>query len=287
MYIEEHRVLETFDCTNDAFFKSLFRSIEARNVVASFLSAVIGLDEEIFRKAEYIGGELVKKKIKEKSKTSDVIVKVDDKNRIIVEMNKYNTSNIFNKNSQYAFSLINETTKSSKEYTKVTLINIDNFNRYKTTRGILNFKMRDEEGHIETELYNSIHIILDNVVNQEYNQDIDERIINFCKFIKIKTITEMRNVYKGDENYMAAIRKVEDLSTDPDFVGYYDVEEAHRQELEDMRDTILEEGMEKGISQSRIEIAKNMLKEKIDVNTISRTTGLSKKQIDELETSKS
>ena len=97
----------------------------------------------------------------------------------------------------------------------------------------------------------------------------------------------MRNVYKGDENYMAAIRKVEDLSTDPDFVGYYDVEEAHRQELEDMRDTILEEGMEKGISQSRIEIAKNMLKEKIDVNTISRTTGLSKKQIDELETSKS
>ena len=98
---------------------------------------------------------------------------------------------------------------------------------------------------------------------------------------------------------MAAIRKVEDLSTDPDFVGYYDVEEAHRQELEDMRDTILEEGMEKGmkkgiekgitegISQRNIEIAKNMLKVKIDVNTISRTTGLSKKQIDELETSKS
>ena len=143
--------------------------------------------------------------------------------------------------------------------------------------------MIDEEGHIETELYNSIHIILDNVVNQEYNQDIDERIINICKFIKITTLTEMRNVYKGDENYMAAIRKVEDLSTDPDFVGYYDVEEAHRQELEDMRDTILEEGMEKGISQRNIEIAKNMLENNEPIEKIITYTSLSKKQIDELE----
>ncbi len=29
--------------------------------------------------------------------------------------------------------------------------------------------------------------------------------------------------------YMAAIRRVEDLSRDPRFVGYYDIEEANRQ----------------------------------------------------------
>ena len=35
-----------------------------------------------------------------------------------------------------------------------------------------------------------------------------------------------------------------------------------------------EDGLEQGISQEKIEIAKNMLKENIDISIISRTTGL-------------
>ena len=31
---------------------------------------------------------------------------------------------------------------------------------------------------------------------------------------------------------MACIRRVEELSTDPDFVGYYDLEEAHKQDYQ-------------------------------------------------------
>ena len=31
---------------------------------------------------------------------------------------------------------------------------------FKITKGILDFKIRDEEGHIETEIYRSIHLIL-------------------------------------------------------------------------------------------------------------------------------
>ena len=36
---------------------------------------------------------------------------------------------------------------------------------------------------------------------------------------------------------MACIRRVEELSTDPDFVGYYDLEEAHKQDLSDSYET--------------------------------------------------
>ena len=54
---------------------------------------------------------------------------------------------------------------------------------------------------------------------------------------------------------MAAIRKIEELSTNPNFVGYYDIEEARKWDLEDMYDTGArigrEEGIEKGIEQKQ------------------------------------
>ena len=93
---------------------------------------------------------------------------------------------------------------------------------------------------------------------------------------------------------MSCIRKVEELSTDPNFVGYYDLEEAHRQDIASSYDTGLEEGMGKGIKQGieqgikqgieqeKLSIAKNMLKEKIEISLISKYTGLSVDTIKEL-----
>lgn len=62
---------------------------------------------------------------------------------------------------------------------------------------------------------------------------------------------------------MAAIRKVEDLSTDPEFIGYYNLEEAHKWALEDAKLT------------EKIKIANNCLKNGVDIETVSKSTGLS------------
>ena len=98
-----------------------------------------------------------------------------------------------------------------------------------------------------------------------------------------KKIEEMREMFKGDEKYMAAVRKVEDLSKDPNFVGYYDKEEAHKWDLEDMRETGYDEGKKKGIQQGKIEIAKSMLKRNMDIETISACTSLSIETINSLQ----
>ena len=89
---------------------------------------------------------------------------------------------------------------------------------------------------------------------------------------------------------MSCIRKVEELSTDPNFVGYYDLEEAHRQDIASSYDTGLEEGLEQGIEKGieqgsekrNIEIAKNMLKDTNDYEKISKYTDLSIDIIKEL-----
>ena len=78
---------------------------------------------------------------------------------------------------------------------------------------------------------------------------------------------------------MACIRKVEELSTDPEFVGYYDIEEAHKQELADSYNT----GYDKGINKRNIEIAKTMLQKNMNVKDIADITCLSIEEIKELQ----
>lgn len=264
---------------NDYAFKSLFRSIEAREMVATFLSAITGIEKQLLMEADYQGGELPKKNTREKAKTSDIIVKIKKDNKLVLEMNQFKSSNIFEKNANYVFSILTETMEiKQKDYPKVILINIDNFNAFQTDKPILDFKLRDEEGHIETNQYHSIHLVLENVVNLKYN--IHEEIKKTVELLTTNTLEEMKDKFKGDGIYMAAIRKVEDLSKDPNFVGYYDVEEARRQELEDMYDT----GVSEGIEQNKIEIAKQLLAlGTISIEDISKATGLSISKIEELQ----
>ena len=271
---------------NDAMFKALFRSKEARGVIASVISIILGIDKDKLIYADYQAGELVKNKLFEKGKTCDIIIKIDDGNKIILEMNQIDTKTIFDKNATYSFTIINESIiKRGKNYIYpgVILINFDAFNRFKTNKGILEFKIRDTEGHIETNIYRSIHLILENLVNLEYNEDVRK----LAEFLSIKDMDTLRKKYEGDSNYMACIRKVEELSTDPEFVGYYDIEEAHKQELADIYNTGYDKGMDigmdRGISQRNIEIAKMMLQDTNNYNLISKYTGLSIDKIREIQ----
>ena len=281
--------LKEVNMLNDALFKALFRSVEAREMVVDFLSELIGIKKEVLEQADYQGGEIPKKIMTERNKTADMIIKIEDSNRIILEMNQYLSQKMYERNTSYAFSVASETIISgSKKYPKVILINFDNFNYYKTERGILNFKLRDEEGHIETEQYQSIHLILENIIDKKYNKS--DEIKKMVKLLRCKTVEEMEEKFKGDDIYMAAIRKVSELSMDPNFVGYYDIEEAHRQQLEDMEKTGynkgIEEGMERGIEKGKIEnqkeVAKAMYQKKIPLDVISECTGLSIEEVQSL-----
>ena len=49
-----------------------------------------------------------------------------------------------------------------------------------------------------------------------------------------------------------------------------------------VHNTLIKEGYEQGMSSRNIEIAKNMLKDNIDISIISKYTGLSKEEIEEL-----
>ena len=78
---------------------------------------------------------------------------------------------------------------------------------------------------------------------------------------------------------MAGYRKVEDLSTDPEFIGYYDYEQAHQDDLEMAEYTGLKKGIEQGIQQNKKEMVINMINEGLELEVISKITKLSIEEI--------
>lgn len=242
--------LKNINLMNDALFKAFMCHEKNRGLVIDFLHSITGVEKEILEKGTFIGGEEIRKrKVGMKKQMTDVSILYEDKKRIIVEMNQYVSKNIFEKNTSYAFSVIIEGNhKNMERYPKVIIVNIDNFNRYKTEKPILRFKIRDEEGNIETEMYESIHLVLANLKNPKYN--IDKETKRFLEFLKKKDF-EKNEEYKGDKRYMAAIRTVEDLTTDERFIGYYDYEEERERELKEEKAYVREEGLKEGLKSSK------------------------------------
>ena len=80
---------------------------------------------------------------------------------------------------------------------------------------------------------------------------------------------------------MAAVRTVKDLSLDPEFSGYYDVEEAHKQDIEDAKIFGIEKGITQGMKQKAIETARILLN--MGVNTIEQISKATNLSIEEIE----
>ena len=80
--------------------------------------------------------------------------------------------------------------------------------------------------------------------------------------------------------------KIEKLNEDPEFIEVVskekDAEMVHNTLIKEGYEQGMSQGLEQGISSRNIEIAKNMLKDNIDISIISKYTGLSKEEIEEL-----
>ena len=274
-----------FDPMNDAAFKSLIRAEETRDIVIGVLSDITPVLESELKNALFLGGEVPKEILKEKGMVSDVLVRVNDKNRIIIEANWQYSKNLFDKNASYAFkNSYMESNVWKSEYHPVSLVSVDKENVFHTDKPILVFQIQDEEGHIETELYYSVHLVLENFQNLAYT--ISDRVRNFMEFFQNQpdTIANLKEKYKDGE-MMAFVNKAEELSKDTRFINYYNIEEMHEAEKQDFYHTGVEAGKLEGQTEEKLEIAKKMLEAEEPVEKISVYTNLTLEEISNLKES--
>lgn len=288
---------------NDAAFKAIFRSEEARGILSTFLQQVTNIPKNAFMSASYVGGELTKGFINEKGQTADILIKIDSLNKkLLVEMNQ-TIGNYKNQDKvRGAMKIAVESKEQGEEDKKkkdkekdkeleISLININNFNLYNVNVGIQIFKHRDQLGnkHIVNTL-TTYDIVLENLLNPEYNDDIVLR--KFAEFLKTDCFKTLREIFEGDEEYMDAINKAESLSMDPDFNVYYDYEENLKKSMEldleqakmdglaEGHTTGLTEGHAMGLAEGQKQFICKMHEKGMSVQEISSMLELSEDEIE-------
>ena len=238
--------------------------------------------------------ELPVEHIKERRKYLDLIIDTN-KGIINVEVNHGFKDEIPNRNLLFFCKLISSSVKRSKSYLDIKKhiqLNItwnlhSYFNFDITKRKIIKCHIKDDEtnNNIHDDIFEIVHINMDYYKNVWYHGDV-EKEKPFLMLLAADELDKMEKISKGDKIMEELSKKVKKLNQNQEIL---DVIIENEDEL--IRNTLYEKatqkgfkkGISQGIEQNKIEVAKKMLKEKLDIELISKITGLSNDDIEKLQ----
>ncbi|MGM9850364.1 MAG: hypothetical protein ACI31V_05665 [Bacilli bacterium] len=206
------------------------------------------------------------------------------KNSLIVEMNREYSLSGETKGKLYLFRRAGNSFNSGEKYKDDRSTVLIMFNNYKKKDFIecktatYTFTSKELE-----HTYNDIKLIeiyLPNFHEMCYHEcdKIDKRLWLFTS----KSYKEMYNVVT-DEPSLILIKELERLGMNDKFIDEYDTELVNRTMMESMKDEGYNEGKTAGKTEEKIEIAKKMIQDNLDVLLISKYSGLTIQEIENLK----
>ena len=304
---EKKRVIPA---TFDPVFKSVLTNKKNRNYLVDLISSITEMPKKIIDKnMVIINNELSIEHYNSKKMTTDILVEIE-KNIINLEMNRYYYDGLFNKNDAYYHKLmVDQYKRGDKKYKakRIIQINFNNFSNYKkfrTNEAILKFEMRTKTGVVNNSFGEVYHISLEKIKNKWYNKarkesltPLDKKLLMLC----ISSKQSLEEIAKGDEKLTMFKDNLEEISNNEKVIGLYDSELAKEYEnncikeehekaekrLKKIRDKLDVEKEQLDIKEEKLnnrinEIARSMLKENMDIDTIKKVTSLTEEEIKNL-----
>ena len=286
---EEGKVIPA---TYDRAFKRVMTN--CKDYLALLLSNFIDIPkEEIKKHLVYKNTELISSSYFEKRKIADLVVEVED-NIINLEMNSSYYSKVIARNNAYYHKIATTLYKEGEEYSDVAIIqiNFDNYNLYEDEDVVLEFGLLNVKKHYEAkENLKIYHINLARLREKYYNEeeleDVEKELLVLC----LDDRKSLDIVSKNDNTLRSVRCELEDMSQNLDFLLFYDEEEEKERinkcKIEDAKnaghDAGLKEGKSIGLEEGKLQIAKEMLKDKVGIDTVAKYTGLTIEELENLE----
>ncbi|UVW83429.1 Rpn family recombination-promoting nuclease/putative transposase [Wolbachia endosymbiont of Aedes albopictus] len=278
------------DPRNDLCFKKIFGTEKNKNILIHFLNDILGFAEaSAIQEVEFLSTIMDPEIASDKQSIVDVLCKDSIGNRFVIEMQLARDKGFEKRAQLYAAKAYSRQLDKSGNYIdlkKVFFIAISNCNL-----------LPEEVGYIST------HNIRDIKTNGHYLKDFQFVFIELPKFTKSK-VEQLESIV---DRWLFLFKYAEE-TTDEDLkkiaekapiikLAYDELDKfrwnekdlvAYEERIMDLRkeEAILEYRLdlaeEKGIEKGKIEVAKAMLANNVDVNTIVKCTGLSISEIKEL-----
>ena len=219
------------------------------------------------------------KRYNEKMTRVDLLVEYDD---TIVNIEMYRKLN-------------NESITKSNHYIMKTFSNIDQSERYRNSKKVIQLNFVDgvmqnilpdkvlttfqlqsiDDYHfiLEKDKFKIIYLRLDKVSDEIYNE-IDLEKTKILKYFRAKNSEERRKIAEGDDLMMKHSAWIDDFVNDYKYKKYMS---DWADEI--AKDKIKEIAYEDGDRKAKRNIIKNMLKQKLSIDDISRFTGIPKEDV--------
>lgn len=242
---EKKRVIPA---TFDPVFKSLLTNENNRGYLEDLISYVTKILKEIISKnMVVVNNQLPIEKYNNKQMNTDILVEIE-RNVINLEMNAQKEIGIFEKNAAYYQKLMVEQYKRSADYRNIKRVIQINFNDFKYFSdediiGLYDVKKAAEWGKNCT---------------KAYFEELEKDIKKYEEDVK----KHEKDVKKREENIRKQQQEIEKQK-----------ENIRKQEEETRKKELDQEKKQK------LEMAKNLLKENIDIDIILKVTSLNKEDI--------
>ena len=294
--------------TYDKAFKRIFRT--NLDILKDFLKDVIPLDIDKECNIRLMDGELPKENMKEKGKIIDIYVVLDRKIYVDIEMNKSKFETVLQRNIKYKDKLSSMLPESNEDYKALTSKKLYqlNLNAYPYE------KILDDiivlYGLKTHHIYSSDECMvvksLERYRDLYYNKSNKEKDVIWLTILTSRTFTELYELSRqilSKEKVKKLMEAAISMSKDgfilhewqkdkfDALVKYNEIEDAKKEGkslgIEEGKSLGIEEGRAlgkaEGTKEKAIEIAKNLIKENVDINIIVKSTGLTKKDINLLK----
>ena len=292
-----------YDPKEDFVFKMIFGTEENKSILISLLNSI--LKGRPYIKDLTLHNTDIPKILKDnKSCRLDILATSDEDIQFNIEMQCRKTKDIKNRTLFYATKLYNKDLKENEDYNKTKVISIwifaenvtDRIGPISETYFYVNkadsaFENKFYRNHSVTDNFRIIYLELKKYLINSYNYD--DKLTKWVDFLTNPIDLEKKTF--EDKDIKKAVKTLEYISTNDEERLIIEKIIEGRNDFYSAKNTAREEGKEEGLKEGKIEglkegeknksieIAKNMLKEGLDVNLISKLSGLSIKEIEELK----
>jgi len=280
------------DPKNDVAFRKIFGDENKKDILISFLNNILefsGTNKEIIEIT--IQNPYQVPKLKELKETILDIKAVDKRNiHYIIEMQVFHTTAFEKKVLYYVSKSYYQQLNRAEDYPKLNQV---------IFLGFLNFNLFQQ-----TPDYATRHLILDEKTNEHHFKDFELNFVELPKFtksleelkdIKDKWIYFVKNAgnmtmipheLEEPKELLEAFAVANQMKWSKEELEAYDALGIFIQDERGRIEYALEEGIrigeEKGIKQGKIETAKELLKMGIEIEKITKATGLKIEEIEKL-----
>ena len=266
----------------DSIFKAIVVNEQDTRLLDYILSDIL---EEKVHVIKFVPTELKIRRKSERVKVTDLIVESNNGKHILVELNSNFSSSIKVRNLSYYASYYSQIVEKSKKYDEgleTVLINLNHDSKVELDKKTYLLKC-NEDNSIYTNTFKIININLVKYKELWYDECIKGNKEHIHLVMLNANMDEIEKLGKKDKVVKEYEERMLTLTKDGVVINHLsyeeDQEKIRRSEISEARD----EGIIKGITEEKDNIAINMLKDNMPIDVIMKYTSLTKKEINRLK----